>query len=35
MHLRAIERMLEEQHERDRCYGVAYDEYDEFEHEAA
>jgi len=33
MHLRALERMLEEQHERDRRYGVADDEYDDFEHE--
>ena len=33
MHLRALERMLEEQHERDRRYGVADDEYDEFERE--
>jgi hypothetical protein len=33
MHLRALERMLEEQWERDRRYGVADDEYDEFERE--
>src|SRR4051794_14719671 len=33
MHPRALERMLEEQHERDLRYGVADDEYDEFERE--
>src|SRR4051794_36298400 len=33
MHPRALERMLEEQWERDRRYGVADDEYDEFERE--
>jgi hypothetical protein len=31
MHLRTLERMLEEQHERDRRYGIAYDECDDFE----
>src|SRR5215218_7476723 len=31
MHLRTIERMLEEQQERDRRYGIAYDEYDDSE----
>ena len=33
MHLRALERMLEERWERDRRYGVADDEYDDFERE--
>src|SRR3954466_16105820 len=33
MHARALERMLEEQHERDLRYGVADDEYDDFERE--
>ena len=33
MHPRALERMLEEQHERDLRYGVADDEYDDFERE--
>jgi hypothetical protein len=33
MHLRALERMLEAQEERERRYGVAYDEYDELERE--
>jgi len=33
MNLRALERLLEEQWERDRRYGVADDEYDEFERE--
>jgi hypothetical protein len=33
MHLRALERMLEEQWERERRYGVADDEYEEFERE--
>ena len=33
MHPRALERMLEEQHERERRYGVAGDEYDDFERE--
>lgn len=33
MRLQALERMLEEQEERDRHYGVADDEYDDFERE--
>src|SRR4051812_49530456 len=33
MHPRALERMLEEQHERDLRYGVADDECDDFERE--
>src|SRR5919198_2746191 len=33
MNLRALERMLEEQRERDLRYGVADDEYDDFERE--
>jgi hypothetical protein len=33
MRLRALERMLEEQEERDRRYGLAYDEYDELDRE--
>jgi hypothetical protein len=33
MHPPALERMLEDQHERDLRYGVADDEYDDFERE--